>query len=253
MTYNFPETGPVKRARGNRIYTHRGKRFLDLCMDDVRAVTGHRPNGLSLALKNVIEAGLYACYPTVHEERLGKFLKKYFKEYSHVSYIHSLNDLPFVREGGQIADPLFQEKAEEGYGFWRPYLDVPEGCDVLLPLCPLPGLRGLIPVLSKNEPQWEEGHVPGVAAAGILRSFYDYIQAEEKADRALWKSFDSFSHWTRKGPFLIGDYSEEEYEAVREKGFSLGILLNPWRQVNLIPSELSKGEMDNLRKLLKGM
>ena len=68
----------IGRARGSRLYALDGTRWLDCWADGGRALMGHRPKGVSLRLKNEIDRGLYAPYPSLWALRLEKALLTLF-------------------------------------------------------------------------------------------------------------------------------------------------------------------------------
>jgi len=62
--------GPVRRARGYRLYTAGGRRILDLYQDGGRAILGHGGGGIVTAFKSGLERGPNSPLPSVYTGRL---------------------------------------------------------------------------------------------------------------------------------------------------------------------------------------
>ena len=62
--------GPVRRARGYRLYTGGGRRILDLYQDGGRAILGHGGGGIVTAFKSGLERGPNSPLPSVYTGRL---------------------------------------------------------------------------------------------------------------------------------------------------------------------------------------
>ncbi len=65
----------VNRARDCRLYDRKGNRYLDLWRNGGRALLGHRPDRVYKELKNVLQKGIVAEYPSVYTSRLKKALR----------------------------------------------------------------------------------------------------------------------------------------------------------------------------------
>jgi len=64
----------IRRARGYRLYDHRGRRYLDLWQNGGRSLLGHRPAGQTTLLKNLLSKGLAADLPSPYTGRLERAL-----------------------------------------------------------------------------------------------------------------------------------------------------------------------------------
>lgn len=63
---------PVSRARGCRLYTRQGGRYLDMYLDGGAALLGHRPEGLNRIFKAASSRGLWAPLPSRSRHQLEK-------------------------------------------------------------------------------------------------------------------------------------------------------------------------------------
>ncbi|MBN2619272.1 MAG: hypothetical protein JXR64_13250, partial [Spirochaetales bacterium] len=165
----------IKRARGHRLYTTKGEKILDLYMDNGRAVLGHRPNGLSLTLKNSIERGLYANYPNIYLNRLVKDLKKRFPAFTYFAILENEDKLSRIIPN-PIDDPLFTDCSNSNIAYWRPFLEVPN-TNYLVLLYPFPGLNSVTIVVSKEPLAIENDNISPILLSGIVKSFYEYDMA----------------------------------------------------------------------------
>ncbi len=57
LSFTIP---PIRRARGYRLYDHRGRRYLDLWQNGGHSLLGHRGLHLLSLLKNLMSRGLLA-------------------------------------------------------------------------------------------------------------------------------------------------------------------------------------------------
>lgn len=234
----------IKRARGFRLYTVDGKKILDLSMDCGRGVLGHRPNGLSLAIKNVIDRGLYAGYSNIYEHRLRKELKSRFKDYEYITFLeHEV----FVSDyfNRSIADPLFDDLTDSCVAYWRPFLDLPPADNIVV-LYPLPGLNSTTILLSKKKPNLTSCSVSAVLLAGILRSMYDYDQELETFDPESYSIYSTIPNTVLKAPYLIFNSSEDEYQRLVDRAMSNGIMLNDRKNMAVLSTDLSRGETEKI-------
>lgn len=236
----------VKRARGHRIYTQSNERILDLSMDFGRAVIGHRPNGLSLTIKNSIDRGVYAPYGSKFQKRLIKDLNKRFPDYPFITILNYQDKYGFKEE--EIVDPLFsQEKGKVGY--WRPFLESPD-TDSLIILYPLPGLNQTTIVVSKKDTGIKSDSVSPVLLSGILRSLYDYDMLNKEFKPEFYSTFKKIKNTTIKPPYILFNYEDAEYEELCCSALKEGVLLNTRNKINILPPDYSEGEIKKLFKVL---
>lgn len=237
----------VRRARGHRIYTQSNERILDLSMDFGRAVLGHRPNGLSLAIKNCIERGIYAPYSSKFEKRLIKDLNKRFPEYPFVTILGYEEKAGFNKD--EVIDPLVSSKKGR-VGYWRPFLETPD-TDVLIVLYPMPGLNQTSIIVSKNDLGIEPDPISPVLLSGILRSLYDYDLVKKKFNPKEYEKFNGIKNTVVLAPYIIFKYGECEYKELCCSAIKEGVLLNTRSQINILPPDYSDGEIKKLYKVLK--
>lgn len=236
----------VKRARGHRIYTQQNDRILDLSMDFGRAVIGHRPNGLSLTIKNTIDRGVYAPYGNKFNKRLIKDLNKRFPDYPHITILSYQEKAGF--NNNAIIDPLFELKKGE-VGYWRPFLETPD-TDILIVLYPMPGLNQTTLIVSKNILDIESDDISPVLLSGILRSLNDYDMAKKKFNPEFYSQFKGIKNSSIKAPYILFNYTIDEYKELCCSALKEGVLLNTRSQINILPPDYSHGEIKKLFKVL---
>lgn len=237
----------VKRARGHRIYTQSNERILDLCMDFGRAVIGHRPNGLSLALKNSIERGIYAPYGNKFENRLIKDLNRRFPEYPFVTLLSYEDKTKVISDN--IIDPLISIEKKGKLGYWRPFVDAPDTTHLII-LYPLPGLNQTTVLVSKERPDLESDSVSPVLLSGILRSLNDYDMVLKKFKPESYDLYKSIKNAVVKPPYIIFNSTKAEYKELCCSALKEGVLLNSRNQINVLPPDYSDGENKKILKVL---
>ncbi len=238
----------VKRAREHRLYTQDGKRIIDLSMGFGRGVLGHRPNGVSLALKNTIERGLYSEYQSIYFTRLNNLLLKMFPEYSIVTYLNSPKELNFK----DIIDPIRKEyKKDLCYeaAYWRPFIETPNANNLII-LYPLPGLTSTTIIISKNAISLESQIISTIILSGILKSMFDYNMAKETFKTDVFTPFSQIKNSTLLPPYLIFNMEDSHYKELCNRALESDILLNTKEQINILPMEYSQGELKKILGVL---
>ncbi len=238
----------IKRARGHRLYTQDGNKILDLSMDSGRAVLGHRPNGLSLTLKNAIDKGIYASYDNIYLGRLKKDLKKRFPDHPYIT-LHNYEAKIVDHFKTEIKDPLFDEIAGATLAYWRPFLETPDSENIIL-LYPMPGLNCTTLLISKNKIDLEEDLISPVLLAGILKSFYDYDMVNKKIDKKTYDVYNQVPNSVLKAPYLILDRDVETYNKLCLDASKSDIMLNSKKSFIVLPPDYSDGEIKRVLSLL---
>lgn len=245
----------IKRGREFYLYDEKGNRYLDLYLDNGRAICGHRPNGLSNVLKNAISRGIYAPYPSVYDDRLLKVLKKGFPAFKNFGIYNSLESfqIAYNKQNGKDAvftDPLTQT-GKTNATLWRPYLPIPEQTDMLLIKLPYPGIE-VIAVASKNS-RLPSSRLPSpVTTAGLVRSWYDLQDRITNRDEKNWPSLDNTNHWTRKGPWLTPKCQPQEYGSLFRLYLKNGILISPYFDIpSFCAVDIKEGTLKKLMRSLK--
>jgi hypothetical protein len=238
----------VKRARDFYLYDDKGERILDLYLDDGRAINGHRPGGLSLSLKNAIERGLYAPYPSIYSARLIKLLKNEFPRFQNIGIYRNLFSFrEAYRADFQITDPIDNTVGE--IQLWRAYLPVGDNCRVLILRFPFPGCEA-IAVLSVEDIVIPPSELlPPYVLSGLIRSYYDFKKREGSRDEKTWIQIDRTGHWKRTGPYLRPLCSRDEYENLFKFYLDRGIFISPdYDKPSICAVDIKEG---SLKKLFK--
>jgi len=242
----------IKRARDFYLYDDKGNRYLDLYLDNGRAVNGHRPSGLSLALKNTISRGLYAPYPSIYQGRLKKLLQKEFPRFLsfgiYRSYESYLQSEPVVRD---FSDPLSDSPADK-HMIWRPYLNIPEECSLLKITFPFPGCD-VIAVLSDGNTELPPSDpIPPYVLSGVIRSWFDWKKRLIKVVPEFWTIFDETDQWKRRGPYLTPLCSEHDYKKMFQIYLESGVFISPeYNNPSICAVDIREGSLKNLFKKLK--
>ncbi len=241
----------IGRARGYRLYALDGSRWLDCWADGGRALMGHRPNGVSLRLKNEIDRGLYAPYPSRWEGRLEKALMRLFPGYGGVRIYRNADaalaalgldeppvdplDLPVGSGGGD------GRRASVLWG--RPLLPGHPEADFLFPVLPLPGLSEVQPVLYGNagEPALRSELVSPVILAALVRSCASIKDTFRDGNTPI--SDVNADIWERRGPYMLFRGNNREYNVIFESLFSQRILIAPSpNRSSILPTDISTQE-----------
>jgi len=278
---------PVRRARGNRLYTADGKRFLDLWLDDGRGILGDRDRYTRTFAANASDKGLTRPYPGLYDARFIKAVIAAWPGFTAVRLFSSeeralaaaaraLVSLSAPGSQPTLVDsavkPSAQGSAAAGgatgpqkpgfIAIARPFAPIPEFCDLALPRLPCP--RPFAPwcLMARDGTEAaralsaEEGDlVPAgslVAAARGLSSLEATVS--DGYGEALWARFDRrMDAWfERSGPYLFTRAIPAGYEAFFRAALEGGALLSPLPDApSVIPPDFDDGELAKLAKSLQ--
>jgi hypothetical protein len=254
----------IKRARAYRLYDFYGKRYLDLYQQNGYAILGHRPTGLTRALKQACSKGLIADLPSIYPRRLEKVIKKLLPEYNDVRIASSfsraleLASLYLKREITRvmIKDPIIDEDAglKAAAAYWRPFLALAYSAEVVIPI--LPFNMAAAPVVICFKKKLRAGFpvsdvVSPLLLSGLIRASFDLLSYQP----AGWYSDELLKdapRWRQKGIYLVAQFGKELYGGVFQSFLKEGFLLSPFYPgPSLLPRELSEGELEKMLKLFK--
>lgn len=222
----------VKRARDYHLYDFSGRRYLDLCLDGGRAVLGHKAGRIVRDMKNSLEKGLSASYPSMYRDRLLKQVKRLYPTVGSVSVVYAGagDELPLVRsfDNETPADGVFE-------------LLLPmAGSGCLRVLCAEGGAESSLPA---------GADVPGFLLAGLCRAAADLAAFDETDAQKSWGAFDS-PMWRRIGPWLYPQVNADAYPSLFKAALECGILLSPDYNIpSCAPSVFTPGEIKPIREL----
>lgn len=237
---NLEKIGFVRRAREFHLYTEKGQRYLDFCQAGGQAVLGHRPFDLTRSVKNMLEKGLYAPYPSSVQIRLEKSLLKIFPDYCRVCFFETPEQIE--AEMGEI--PFL----------WRPWHPENRMEKNLAVLIPLPGGLNCFPVLTQESSSVRVGRcISPVTAAGAISLLGKWNRKRETGDQSFWNGLtDPQRFWARKGPYLEYIGPEESWGGIFDRFLAGGILLSPeWNIPSIIPLEMSDHEKKAFAAIMK--
>ena len=240
----------VKRARGYRVYDTRGRRFLDMDLNGGRALLGHNPPGLASVMKNALERGILAEYPSVYAGRLVKGLSLLFPGYREFR-LFSTPERAETAIGGlvdgairsrEIPDPGLEDVSGGTVSLWRPFAEYVGKPAALIPILPFPAAFAPTVVCFSGGEAPESDPVSPVLLAALCRIVHDVLAVSSAVRQADWERFES-DLWTRRGPYLRMECPRERYAEVCGRFFDRGILLPPaYPGPAIIPAEMSCGE-----------
>ena len=250
----------IRRARGFRIYDTQGRRSLDLYRDG--ALLGHRGAAALTAMKSVLSQGLATELPTVWEGRLAAALARMFPGYASVRLFSSRDRAleaisRFLGERvGQrdVGDPALGT-VEEGVpaaALWRPFLPIPAGARVLLPVLPLTVCGAPAPACfpsGRAEDFPGSDPLPGFLCAGALRAL-SAVAAHPLSNPIVERALDGARGWARVGPYVRAVFPAADYARVHAEFLRAGVLLCPAHPgPSVLPGECSPGESRLLSEL----
>lgn len=258
---------PLTRARGDRLYQHGERWWVDLSKENGAYLWGRRPIGVAHDWKNQLDKGLGGLLPSLFEKRFFRHLTGLFPFphqavlfRNHERAMAALEELegrpiPF----GEWHDPAFGPKKEAEFAFWRPMGSNAESFRVLYPLLPWSQVQARVLLFPG-----EQGDLPDsdlVAATELSALVKSVVMTiadgsdRMKRDRreAFWREFDNFSEpgelWRRQGPYLSFRGEPEDYETVFDRFLAAGFLLSPDMSLPcILPEEgFSTGEWKAFR------
>jgi len=258
---------PIRRARGYRLYDHRGRRYLDLWQNDGHSLLGHRGLHLMALLKNLMSRGLLSDLPALQGRHLEKALAARLTAYPWVRLARTEQEalalasrfLGRVLAEGEVFDPALDplERAAP-VARWRPLLDFPPSGPgrprVLLPVLPFGAAGAPAAVCFDAEPP---GDFPSseplspVLLAGAARCLHDLSRYRLPE----WYREDllaSAAGWVQRGIYLHVNCGPERYAAVFRVFLEAGLLLNPhYPGPSILPAEASPGELAKMIRLFR--
>lgn len=264
----FDHVPNIRRARDFHLYDTFGKRYLDFYQDRGRAILGHRPAGLSLAIKSTIDKGLYAPLGSGgYEKRLERALSRIFANLKGVRIFRNEERartalarlFPCKTDENCIIDILDRRSTAETDAaiLWRPFLSFDRLPQVFVPLLPFPGGFSPIPLCFSEDysgPLPAGDRVSPVLLAGLVKVTFDLFKVlnarnEREKRESAYPAFDK-GPWVRKGPYLLFSLSAEEYEKLFLRMLSFGIFLPPeYPACGIIPGEFTSGEIKPMIEL----
>ena len=269
-------TGPVKRARGYRIYTQNGKRILDFYQDGGKSLLGSRPKGVSLALKKEIEKGCFSSFPSSYEKRVikavarlagtGSFSGALFQSVRDLmDYISAVEKRECViREYIMFAEKSETSAAKDAC-FWHPFSPLSlasllDSCRYVIPLLPFPGNFSPAVLLSKPARVATPVPVPPVLLSGLEAAANALIPFIASSPYTHWeKHLHRIEKiWKISTPYLQPLYSEEKHDFVFRTFLENGILVQPeFSMISALPAEISEGErkkfLETADKVIRGL
>lgn len=275
---------PIRRARGYRLYTADGRRFLDFWQADGRAILGHRGAGIVTELKRTLDRGVLASFPSSDERRLTRALGRLFEGVQtvgscdpdfavgvfatreralaaiartatgRVRCAREAETAPFLPlEPEPLRDAV---NGESPVVLWRPFVSdrraVPGGWPLnqadehpfVIPVLPSGGLVEAEVVIGSRESGIDEHGE--VIPAPVLALLARAADALVSSRERPVLRLPGFS---AVGPYQIAE-PRADYDRLYRGFLAAGIVLNPdARGPSIVPEELSDGERASLTRV----
>ena len=263
--------GPIRRARGYRLYDRNGLRYLDLWQAGGRALLGHRPQRALTLVKGVLSQGANAGLPSVYERRLLDCLRRLLPGFeplltnSDAEVCSVLSRLGFQAE--DLYDPALNAEPAEAclIGIWRPMAGpslLPPNWSAVVPI--LPSTIGQAPspicvrlsndlAVGLRDLQTAAPQPAALLAAAVTGlEQLTYYKGANWADD-VWPDPFGCSEWERRGPYVSARCGACSYDAVFDRFLQAGVLLSPiYPGPSILPAFVSAGEQAMLMTLFAG-
>jgi len=260
--------GPVRRARGYRLYTQAGHRILDLYQDGGRAILGQGGGGIVTAFKSGLERGPITPLPSVYMGRLHAAVRELIPEGGVIRVFANIERaLGAISRwiGGQVSsadtcDPVWSvdgaDRQHDGADrqhdgairLWRPFLPsdrspfsgLPERW-AILPILPAVGEPPQVVLFSSPDVP-ESDIIAGFRLAALVRGVYDLVSDPGRPELTL-------PGFTSVGPYLLPEHTNRSYSDRFDILLHHGFLTSPAESVpSIVPAEMSAGELRQLRR-----
>jgi hypothetical protein len=258
---------PIRRARGYRLYDHRGRRYLDLWQNGGHSLLGHRGLHLMSPLKNLMSRGLLSDLPALQARHLEKTLAARLAGYPWVRVTRTSEQalalasrfLDRELAEAEVFDPALDPPQSAGpVARWRPFLDFPADTPdrprVLLPVLPFAAAGAPAAACFDEEPP--EGFpasepLSPVLLAGAARCLHD-LARYRLPDWYREDLLVSAAGWAQRGIYLRARCGPERYPGVFRAFLEAGVLLNPRHPgPSILPAEATPGELAKMIRLFR--
>ncbi len=273
---------PIRRARGYRLYADGGLRYLDMWLQDGRAIGGHAPQRVRRAFENTLARGQAGALPGRWKRRLERALATMtgcpgpWELFTSAEAVHMALDRSFGRAGWCLADPVDPADTCTGetgiparVALFRPLLSTSDSSRSGALLVPVPVMIGSgvyalhLPDVSPGVETVYSG-VPGMGQppsepllAAAVRAVYDLVDAHAhwpatgaELFRVL-QAFDDSSLWHRAGPYVKPLLPDAAYDTLFARFLDAKVVLSPRTGgVSIVPQELSPGERAGITRLV---
>lgn len=263
--------GPIRRARGYRLYDHRGRRYLDLWQAGGRALLGHRPDRAVAQIKDVLARAPHAGVPTVYERRLLGRLRRLAPGFEPLlaaggAEVRAILDRAGL--GGQaLYDPALDAGPADGSraGLWRPAAGpepLPSSWRAVVPVLPFTLGPAPAPVCLSPAAASALTEAPGLQPeplpAALLAAALAGLDRLPRYGGAAWASRawpdpHGCGGWERRGPYVAARCDAAAYDDLFDRFLQAGAVLCPFHPgPSILPDQVSAGEAAALMRLFAG-
>lgn len=259
----------IVRARGYRLYDRKGRRYIDLYQNNGRAILGHRPPGITQAIKSTVSRGLFAEYPSIYDGRLEKILKLMFTDYPVFRlYANRERALEAVSSalgkrtmGSRILDPAMTDAVSQQIMYWRPFIAEQQvKPDLLLPIFPFPGSFVPYVVCVRNMDMLSKMPASDMISPFLIDSLIKTVSALIRTMHgpvgygSEFQKLIDVLEWDRRGPYIHTRLEAAAYIEVFKMALEQGVLLPPGENYPIIiPREFSDGEIQGVLRFVRSV
>ncbi len=264
--------GPIRRARGYRLYDHRGRRYLDLWQAGGRALLGHRPGGAVARIKGVLSSAPHAGLPSVYERRLLGRLRRLVPGFEPILAACGAEARAVLDAAGLGGEALFDPALDAGpadarrAGLWRPAAGpapLPERWRAVAPVLPFtlgpaPAPVCLRPDAAPALPEARAALTLTPLPAALLAAALAGLDRLPRYGAAAWAAQawpdpHGCAGWERRGPYVAARCAAAAYDGLFDRFLQAGAVLSPFHPgPSILPDEVSAGEAAALMRLFAG-
>ncbi len=274
MTGNDPSArarlerlGPIRRARGYRLYDHRGRRYLDLWQAGGRALLGHRPDRAVAQIKGVLSRAPHAGVPSVYERRLLGRVRRLVPGFEPLLTAGGAEVRVVLGRAGLGEEALYDPALDAGpadarrAGLWRPAAGpapLPASWRAVVPVLPFTLGQAPAPVCLSPDAVAELPEAPAPQPAALLAAALGGLDRLPRYGGAAWASQawpdpHGCEGWERRGPYVAARCDAAAYDDVFDRFLQAGAVLSPFHPgPSILPDEVSAGEAATLMRLFAG-
>lgn len=254
---------PIRRTRGNRLYTAGGERLLDLWLDDGRGILGERDRATRTQAANAGDKGLTRPYPGLYDGRFTKAIGSTWYQFSVVRLFSSEErtleaacrvlgyQAPIVDTARSASTPAI---GAVSLAIARPFIAMPACFDLAMPRLPCPRPYAPCCLMARKDSQAalaleaETGDIlPAQALFAAARGLASLdAAAKDGYAEPLWQKFDRRlgAFFERSGPYLFATVEPSRYEGFFKAALAGGALIAPRHDgVSIVPPDFDDGEL----------
>ena len=237
--------GYVKRSRKCYIYTEKGVRITDMCLQGGRAILGWGEGCGRGRMKNSLDLNQMGLLPTRSDERFRKVISRIFPQFHRFEIFFDQKSADeFIKSLGITSFSILFATEMTNHG------ENTNEAAIIIP--PFPFGETTIVGFNRETATKVESIVPGAILDGITRAFYDSklgkFQPTEEALRKFDDKIERF--WTRDKMLLFPKISENDYPDFFSECLQRKILISPCFSIpSFLPHWANSGDLKGLLEI----